>query len=93
MSKGEMEDYLAKLKDPEFVQNLTRSYVFHHTEPSINKHPDQNKNVVGNGPVSYVPQTSNPFFFRHKSTSGNGNLNNQIITKSNKVRNLQRQSG
>ena len=42
MSKSENELYLAKLKDPEFVQNLTRSYVFHHTDPTASKNADQN---------------------------------------------------
>ena len=70
MSKSENELYLAKLKDPEFVQNLTRSYVFHHTDPASSKSIDQTSNVVGQGPVSYVPQRQiDPFFFRPKHES------------------------
>jgi len=96
-SRQENEDYLAKLKDPEFVQNLTRSYVFHHTDPTTNKNADQNRNIVGQGPVSYVPQaTIDPFFFRPQTPSkakSNTNRNSQIITKTNNKISLQRQSG
>merc|ERR1719266_2983877 len=93
MSKDRNEEYLAKLRDPEFVQNLTRSYVFHHTDPSNGKTADVNRNVVGQGPVSYVPQAPiDPFFFRPEASTpkneNTGTRNNQIITKAN----IQKQS-
>ena len=92
-SKEQTEAYLAKLKDPEFVQNLTKSYVFHHKDSSNNENADNDRNIVGYGPISYVPQASDPFFFRSKSAPNKISYHNDKTRQSNKFTRPQKSSG
>ena len=63
INQDSLREYLAKLNDPEFVQNLTKARVYHDKELH---QPNIQRTAANIGDqVTYI-QDSNPFYFRNK---------------------------
>ena len=65
-----LKEYLAKLNDPEYVQNLTKAHVYHDKEirnkGQGSRGQATRQPLIGSERVTYI-QDSNPFFFRQKA--------------------------
>ena len=61
-----LKEYLAKLDDPEYVQNLTKAHVYHDKELRAKTDGPLRQPLIGSERVTYI-QDSNPFFFRQKA--------------------------
>ena len=65
-----LKEYLTKLNDPEYVQNLTKAHVYHDKEirnkGQGSRGQATRQPLIGSERVTYI-QDSNPFFFRQKA--------------------------
>ena len=62
-----LKEYLAKLDDPEYVQNLTKAHVYHDKELRAKADGPLRQPLIGSERVTYI-QDSNPFFLPSKGT-------------------------